>query len=613
MTETRKLAAIMFTDIVGYSAMSQRNEELAMELLEHHRSILREVFKPFRGQEIKTIGDAFLVEFSSALDAVNCGIEIQDALHNYNLNSSEERQVVLRIGIHVGDVIHRDGDIYGDGVNISSRIEPLANPGGICISEDVARLVQNKLKIPLEKMERRELKNIDLPVDTYQVNVAGATIKKEVREVSQEENNRLAVIPFQNFSPDRETDYFSDGLTEEMIMHLSRIKELKVVSRTTSMQYKNTQKDMHAIGKELNARYILEGSVRKHLDNLRITAQLIDVKTDTHLWANTFKGNMADIFDIQESVAKEIVSALRLTLSPAEQVALGKRATDNMEAYDLNLHARGFLYRKLKGYTLAAIDLFQKAVELDPRYAAAYAGLGEAYAFLFEAFDKNPTLLDKAMDAALKALMYDASSSEAYSALGVVYYVRESYEEATTAVGKAIELDPNDFFAYWIQGRIFRILDRDKEAIESFEKVLELNPDFHTAYGDIHLSLKRLGKEEELKELKERALTFYPSYLMRNPDDSRAIMFYAFILLDDNQAEEAKSKMARAIQLSPTDATMIYNAACFYSDLGEKEDALKHLKLAISNGFEAYEYIKIDPDLDGIRNEPEYIELMKDK
>jgi adenylate cyclase len=609
--ESRKLAAIMFTDMVGYSAMSQKNEELALELLEVHRVLLRGIFGDYKGNEIKTIGDAFLVEFASALDAVNCSIKIQQKIQDYNTESTKDRNIFLRIGIHVGDVVHKDGDIYGDGVNISSRIEPLAQPGGICISEDVARQVQNKVKVPMEKMDKQELKNIDLPIEIYQIQLYESPVVIQPGQTT--EKNKLAVLPFQNFSPDNQTDYFSDGLTEELIMHLSNIKELKVVSRTTTMHYKNTQKDMHTVGKELNARYVLEGSVRKHLDNLRITAQLIDVKTDSHLWAETFKGNMADIFDIQESVAKEVVQAMRVTLSPEEKVALTKRPTHSTEAFDLNLHARGFLYRKIKSYLLAAIDLFQSAVELDPRYAAAYAGLGLVYATLYEAFDKNADWLEKATEASLKALMYDSTSSEAYSALGLVYYNKQSYEEALTSIEKAIEFDSNDFFAYWIQGRIYRALERDADAVVQFDKVLELNPDFHTAYWDLHMAYVQLGDKEKSLETVNRGMSFYPSYLMRNPDDSRAIMFYAFILQEVGKKEEAKLKMLRAVELSPSDATMMYNVACLFSMMNENLKAVEHLEKAVAGGTQFYEYIKKDPDLNNIRKEPGYINLMKGK
>lgn len=604
--ESRKLAAIMFTDIVGYSAMSQKNEALALELLEFHRVMLREIFDLHNGNEIKTIGDAFLVEFGSALDAVNCSIEIQHKLHEYNSSSEKDRNIFLRIGIHVGDVVHRKGDIYGDGVNIASRLEPLAQPGGICISEDVARQVQNKLSVSLEKMNKRALKNIELPVDIFQIQLHESPKLEGKPDIS-----KLAVLPFENMSPDRETDYFSDGLTEELIMHLSRIKELQVISRTTVMQYKNAQKAMHVIGSELNARYILEGSVRKHRDDLRITAQLIDVHTDSHLWAETYKGNMADVFDIQESVAKQIVQAMRLTLTPAEEIALGKRATLNTDAFDFNLHAREFLFRSSKSNLLSAVDLFQEAIKLDPRYAAAYAGLGEAYAIIYVWHDKKEIWLAKAMEASLKALMYDNTSSEGYNALGLTYYCKREHEEALTAIEKAIELDENNFFAYWIKGRILRAQDKFAEATKQFQKVLELNHEFYTVYTELQMEYDRLGDKEMVKKIDEQALEFFPAYLLRVPDDARAHIFYAGILLSVGRLDECKFRLERAVDLSPNDANMMYNVACNYSRLGEKTLAIENLKKAIANGFVDYEYFKRDPDFDVIRNEPEFMEIMK--
>jgi len=608
-TETRRLAAIMFTDMVGYSAISQKSEQLAIELLEVHRDLLRSIFGKHAGREVKTIGDAFMVEFASALNAVKCSIEIQKALKDYNTSASPDRKIYLRIGIHVGDVEDKEGDLYGDGVNISSRLEPLAHPGGICISEDVARQVQNKIDIDLKKMEDQDLKNIKLPIDIYQINLYADPNAGP----DKVDNNKLAVLPFQNISPDKDSDYFSDGLTEEITMHLSSIKELKVVSRTTSMWYKGVQKNLVSIGKELNARYILEGSVRKHEDNLRITAQLIDVETDSHLWAETYRGNMADIFDIQENVSKKIVEALRLTLTPAEEVALGKRSTTNSEAFDYNLRAREYLYKYTKSNLLTAIDLFQAATDLDARFAAAFAGMGEAYAMLYETHSKKAEWLEKATEASLKAIMYDTASSEAHSALGFVYYNKNSLDEALTSVQNALDLDEDNYFAYWIKGRTYRMMDNDKDAVGQFDKVLELNPDFHSAYGDLQMAYKKLDDQEKLAEVLDRALTFYPKYLLRHPDDARAMSFYASFLLNRKMVEKAKFQMAKAIELSPNDVNMIYNAACFYAELDDKQAAIETLAKAVENGFGNYEYIKHDPDLDIIRNEPAYIELMKDK
>jgi adenylate cyclase len=608
-TESRKLAAIMFTDMVGYSAMSQKNEDLALELLQLHREMVRESLKNFNGNEIKTIGDAFMVQFSSAIDAIKCAVNIQKNFKEYNEQNEEERNIYLRIGIHIGDVVQRDGDIYGDGVNISSRLEPLAEPGGICISEDVARLVQNKVDFDLEKMDPTRLKNIKLPMEIYQIRLYANPNAGPPKS----DNNRLAVLPFQDLSPDKNSDYFSDGLTEEIIMHLSGIEELKVVSRTTIMHFKNSPEKLETIGRELEARYILEGSVRRYKDELRITAQLIDVSTDTHLWAETYRGNMEDIFDIQENVSKKIVKALRLKLTPAEAVALEKRSTINSQAFDMNLRAREFMNRRTKSYLLAATDLFKKVVEQDPRYAAGYAGLAETYILLYLEHENKSIWIEKAMAAALKALMYDPNSSEAYTAMGMSHFQQGSKGEALDSVNKAIELDPDNYFSHWILGRIYRLLNRDTEAVEQFNLVLSLNPDFHTAYGDLQMAYKTLGQEGNQKELIERALEFYPEYILRYPDDSRAITFFAFVLIDAKQNEKAKEQMERALDLSPNDTTMIYNAACFFAEIGDKENALISLKKAIENGYEWYDYIKLDPDLDSIREEPEYIELMKDK
>lgn len=423
----------------------------------------------------------------------------------------------------------------------------------------------------------------------------------------------IAVLPFTNMSNDAENEYFSDGLTEELILNLSRLKDIRVVSRTTSMQYKGTKKDIKTIGRELGARYMLEGSVRKFQDNIRITAQLIDVENDAQLWAEAFKGTLADVFDIQEKVSKQIVDALMVKLTPTEKVVLTKRSTLNPQAFDCNLRARDSLYRFTKNSVQTAIELFRKAIEYDPRYADAYAGMSEAYAHLYQQFDRKDMWLDNALEAGLKALMYDPSLSEAYSALGLVYLYKKSHNEALESSQKAVELNPSNHTAYWILGRAYVTTDRNKEASEMFKKVIELNPDFYAAYGDIILCYERLGEKEMAKEWVRESLAMFPRYLSLHPDDARAHIFFSLALVRDGHIEDAKAKAARAIELSPNDPLMHYNAACFYSNVGDKQLALQSLKSAVSSGYGFYEWIKRDPDLDNIRNEPEYIELMKGK
>src|SRR3972149_633482 len=438
--------------------------------------------------------------------------------------------------------------------------------------------------------------------------------RKEISGTEQEGKTKaIAVLPFNNISAEKESDYFSDGLAEELIMNLSRLKDMRVVSRTTSMQYKGVQKSIKAIGKELGVRYIIEGSVRKFQDNLRITAQLIDVEKDAQLWAETYKGNLADVFDIQEKVAKQIVDALMVKLTPMEKVVLEKRSTLNPEAFDCYLRARDFLYRRTKNSVQFAIQLFQQAIEFDPRYAGAYAGLGEAYATLYQNFESKDIWLDKAIDTSLKALTYDSSLSEAYAALALAYFYKKSNEEAYSAGKKAIELDPNNFIGYWILGRIYHSTDRDIEALSLFKKVVALNPDFYSAYMDLRLVYDRLGEKEKVKEILKTSSIVYSRYLSQHPDDARAHMLFAVDLALTEQNEEAKNEAAKAIELNPTDPLMLYNASCFYSQLGEKQISIETLKNAMTAGYQDYEWIKRDSDLDNIRNEPKFLELMKGK
>ncbi|MFN0159255.1 MAG: protein kinase domain-containing protein [Bacteroidota bacterium] len=423
----------------------------------------------------------------------------------------------------------------------------------------------------------------------------------------------IVVLPFGNISPDKESDYFGDGLTEELIVNLSKLKEIRVVPRATSMQYRGTTKDVKTVGRELGTRYILSGNVRKFQDNLRISVELIDIDTEEQLWAETFKGKLADVFDIQEQVSKQIVDALMVKLSPTEKIVLTKRSTDDPEAFDCYLRARDFLYRLTKNNVQFAIQLFQRAIELDNRYAVAYAGLGEAYATLYNYFEANETLLDKAIEASLKALMYDSTLSEAYAALGLAYFDRKSLDEAVTATRKAIELDPNNYIAYWILGRIYHSTDRDLEAVELFKKTIALNETFYSAHNDLLMIYDRLGEKAKHEETMAALLKFFPSYLSQHPDDARGQMYFAIHLATAGRSEEAKVRGAKALETNPGDSLMMYNAACMYARLGDTRLAAKTLKAAVAAGQEDFEWIKRDSDLDSIRNEPDYVEMMKGK
>jgi serine/threonine protein kinase/cytochrome c-type biogenesis protein CcmH/NrfG len=488
-------------------------------------------------------------------------------------------------------------------------------------------LIMNEELLAPSSHDRRILPSVDSLVlkmlekdrdrrfqSTNEVIAALQIVQADIQQAGQASKTKaIALLPFENISPDKESDYFSDGLTEELILSLSKLKNMRVVSRTSTMQYKGTKKDIKTIGRELGARYILEGSVRKFQDDLRITVQLVDVDNDAQLWAAKYKGKLQDIFDIQEQVAEQIVDALMVKLSPSEKVVLTKRSTENAEALDYYLRARKALYRMSQKDINNSIQLFQKAIELDRRYAMAYAGMGEAYAQLYQNFERNESYLDKAVEASHKALMYDATLSEAYAALGIAYVNKKMLDEALEAGRKAIELDPNNHIAYWILGRIYHTSDQDTLAIEVYKKCIELNPDFYSAHGDLYYAYEKVGEKNKQKEAFQNVLRIVPRYLENHPDDGRAHMILAIFLAQAGKIDEAKSEAAKAISLNPTDPLMHYNSACFYAQIGEKGLSLESLQNAITSGYQNYEWMKRDPDLDSIRDEPQYIELMKGK
>jgi adenylate cyclase len=421
----------------------------------------------------------------------------------------------------------------------------------------------------------------------------------------------LAVLPFDNITTDQETDYFSDGLTEELIARLSLVSEIELISRWASMQYKGKKQDIQAIGQELGARYIIGGSVRRFQDSVRITVQLVDVGSNRQLWGNTYKGKLDDIFDIQEQVAHQIVEALKLKLSFSEKVSLTKRQTVNAQAYDLYLRGQAYLYRLSKKGTEYAIQLFEKAIELDPRYAAAYAGCSCAYGQMYGWFSREEHYRDKAQEFSFKALMYDNTLPEAYTAMGLSYFIWGKLDEALASVGKAIELDPDDFVARWTLGRVQFSTGKAAEAVANFERVIEIRPMFYTAYSDLCQTLEALGRHAEGRVAAERMVEMMPTYLLQNPDDARGRMIYAHMLSSIGRAELATSEAAAAIAAGPEDSVMLYNAACLYAKLGEKRRGLDTLRLAIEGGVKNFQWMKHDPDLNSLREEPEFIEMTK--
>jgi adenylate cyclase len=364
----------------------------------------------------------------------------------------------------------------------------------------------------------------------------------------------IAVLPFVNISPDKESDYFSDGLTEDLISNLSRLKGMSVVSRTNSIRYKGSKLDIEEIGRELGARYLIEGTVRRHQEDLRITANLIDVESSTQLWSDRYKGKMADVFDIQETVSKEIVDALAITLTPTEKVALTRRSTSNPEAFDLYLRGREALYRLTKTNLEFAAQLFQQAIRLDGRYAQAYAGLAEAYASRCLYYQRDDVLLDKAVESSLKALMYDESISEAYAALAVADLVRSDYDAAVESSRKAIQLDAGSMIGLYALARVFLNTGRHAEAVKTCEQLVELNPEFYPGLLALQSAYAGRGDAAAATAVTRRLVAFFPGYLARAPDDARAHILFASYLAEIGDREQALQEADTGMALSGNDA-----------------------------------------------------------
>jgi adenylate cyclase len=439
---------------------------------------------------------------------------------------------------------------------------------------------------------------------------APAGARPATRASTTDERGALAVMPFDNISPDAETDYFSDGLTEELTTRLSLVSEIELVSRWASKQLRERKHDVRAISSELGARYIVGGSVRRHLDSFRINVQLVDVGTNRQIWANTYKGKLDDIFDIQEQVAQQIVEALKLKLSFSEQVSLTKRQTVNAQAYDLYLRGQDYLYRLTRLTVDYAIELFEKAIELDPRYAAAYAAASIAYGQLYQYFERDEKFRLRAQELSFKALMYDNNLPETYTAMGLSYFLWGKLEEAGVSSRKALELDPDGFIAHWTLGRIHFTNGAFEQALALFQRVTQLKPSFYSGFVDLAQTCDVLGRTEEAKAARAQVAELMPGYLLHNPDDARARMYYAVVLAEMNRRDEALREGIRALEMSPNDGMMTYNCACLYARLGESARAIATLRDARAKGYLNDGWVRHDPDLNVLRDHPDFISFM---
>jgi adenylate cyclase len=636
-SEQRRLAAVMFTDIVGYSSLTQQHEQLAMELLEEHRIIVRPIIARHNGREIKTMGDAFLIEFESALEATHCAMDIQKSLHDHNQQSTAERRVHLRIGIHLGDVLHRQNDVLGDAVNIASRIEPLAEPDGICISGQVFDQVRNKVDWKIEEIGPRQLKNIELPINVYRI-----LPSRETNESAQVlDRKRVAVLPFMNISPDSKDEYLADGLTEELIARLSTVSGLKVIARTSIMRFKATTKSLGEIGKELRSGTVLEGSVRKAADRLRVTAQLIDTSTEEHLWVQNYDRHLEDIFAIQTEVAQNVADALKTELLDRERQQIEKKPTRNVGAYTLYLKGRYYWNERSKESLEKAIKYFEEGTKRDPEFALAYSGLADSYIVLVDHGYLAPSEgYAKARNAATRALELDDTLAEAHTSLANILSAEWDWTGAEEEFAKALRANPNYATAHhWYSIHLaslghleeaFREVEIAEEldplspmihayaalgylcarkydvALEELDKALELDPNFVPAHANrVDVYLAKSMYEEALAQL-DRVLPFFQPLSVAMRAELGSVYAIA------GRIEEAKRILRECEEANESDKDVNpQRLALIHWKLGNKNRAFDWLEKAFEARTVTPFALRLHPLFDEITADPRYDELQK--
>jgi len=480
----RRLAAILVADVAGYSRLMGKDEEGTLAQLTAHRAEhIEPCIADHRGRLVKTMGDGLLVEFASVVDAVQCAVAFQEGMAVRNAAAPEDTRIAFRIGVNLGDVIVQDGDLYGDGVNIAARLEGLADPEGICISEMVRYGIGSRLDLLFEDMGPQQVKNIGSPVQAYRIRLnpeANASDAMSEDAPPLPDKPSIAVLPFDNMSNDPDQEYFSDGITEDIITELSKISGLFVIARHSAFTYKGKSLTLRKVGQELGVRYVLEGSVRKAGSRLRITAQLIDVASDHHLWAERYDRDIEDIFAVQDEVARQVAGALTVALTPRERKRLAHAPTQNLEAYDLYLRARARSWPPTRGNIVSAQFAFARVIDLDPSFAGGYAGksIAHSLAVSFGHSDDRDKDSKLAQELAEQAVALDGEFARSHSALGTAYTTVRRHEDAISAARRAIELQPGDADSYAFCARCLMFAGLGDEAAKMVRTALRLDPQY---------------------------------------------------------------------------------------------------------------------------------------
>jgi adenylate cyclase len=543
----RRLAAIFAGDVVGYSRLMGADEEGTLARLNaHRREFLEPKIAEHRGRIVKRTGDGILIEFGSAVDAARCAVEIQRGMIERNTAVPPDKRIELRIGIHVGDIIIEDGDIFGDGVNVASRLEGIAQPGAICISDDAYRQVRGKLDASFQDAGEQTLKNIARPVRIYRLQLGGTSTR--AAELTLPDKPSIAVLPFQNLSGDPEQDYFADGMVEDIITGLSRIRWLFVIARNTTFTYKGRAVDVKQVGSELGVHYVLEGSVRKAADRVRITGQLIDTTTGAHVWGERYDRKFEDIFALQDEITLSVVGAIEPSLRLAEVERVKRKRPDNLDAYDLVLQAQPDVYTRMPGPSAKALVLLERALALDPRYALAHAYAAECYHSLFLRGGLHEEHRMASVRHAEAAIAYGQDDALALSFAGFVIGMdKHDRPAAFAALEASLAVSPSSAITY-IQGSVILALAGECErATEWAERGLRLSPfdPWRTsAFFSITVAHFHRGRYEE-------AATAARKGVQTDPGFSMSYMVLAASLAKLGQIEEAKAAAARVLELQP--------------------------------------------------------------
>ncbi len=624
----RKLTAIFSADVVGYSRLMGEDEVSTVRTLEGYREIMVHYVMQYRGRVVDSPGDNLLAEFASAVDAVNCAVEVQRELAEKNAELPSDRKMEYRIGINVGDVIQEGNRIYGDGVNIAARIESLADPTGISISGTVYNQVKNKLKLEYRFVGKKSVKNIKDPVPVYRVlsypGAAAHRVTKARRSLKRtwlkaaiaaivvvlviaviaflnfylrrppiepasvermayplSDKPSIAVLPFVNMSGDPEQEYFSDGITEDIITNLSKVSGLFVISRNSTFLYKGKQVKIEDVAKDLGVHYVLEGSVRRGGNRVRITAQLIDGQTEHHVWADSYDRELKDIFSVQDDVTQKVVAELAVALTATETERMYRKHTENFEAYDLYLRAlRMSMAVGSKEKQLNAVKLFERVIELDPNFAGGYANISFILSRnVRNGFSDSPREdLAKAYDLAQKAVSTDDTFTAGYEALASVYLTRGQQDEALAAARTALTLVPGDAQAYLWLGFYLHWAGRGEEAVEAIKKARQLNPKYLEGRNPWYLTFMGFacftaGLYEEASDAMKQCIDRYGPNVPR-----QSFLIASYIML--GRDEEARATAHQFLKINPKFTLKSWKLARMYKNPEDTERLLNALRKA---------------------------------